>query len=161
MKFRHEITYPAAPAEVFAMLGDRAFRERVCAALDVVSAEITVTPHGAGFILINDQVQKTGGLPAIAARVIGDTTRAIATETWADPGGGTLEISTPGKPTSAAGTVTLRATDAGTTQLIELDLKVTVPVIGRKLEPMMAEQIVGAYDVEESVGRAWLAEEHR
>ena len=32
MKLRHEITYDAAPADVYAMLADPAFREAACAA---------------------------------------------------------------------------------------------------------------------------------
>ena len=42
MKFRHELTYDATPAEVFAMLADPAFREAACAAAGVISADVTV-----------------------------------------------------------------------------------------------------------------------
>ena len=107
MKFRHELTYDAPPADVFAMLADPAFREKVAAAQDVVSADITLTPDGEGFDLVSDQVQNTAGLPAIAKKIAGDTTQAILTEHWADARGGSLEITAPGKPTSAKGTIAL------------------------------------------------------
>lgn len=46
MKFRRELAYEAAPpAEVFAMLADPAFREKVAAAQDVVSIDVT-SPAG-------------------------------------------------------------------------------------------------------------------
>ena len=66
MKFRHELTYDASPAEVFAMLADPVFREAGCAEGGALSAEVTVVKKGAGFSLTIDRVQKTDGLPAFA-----------------------------------------------------------------------------------------------
>ena len=51
MKFRHELSYDASPAEVFEMLADPAFREKVGEALDVVSADIALERDGDGFTL--------------------------------------------------------------------------------------------------------------
>lgn len=157
MKFRKELSYDAPPADVFAMLADPAFRERVCAAQDVVSADVTLTPSGSGFTLVMDQVQKTAGLPAVAKKFAGDTTQAVVKESWSDQVRGSVEIITPGKPTNAAGTVTLSATAAGTTETVELDVKVKVPLIGGKLEQLMVDNIEHGYAVEHSVGVEWLA----
>ena len=66
MKFRHELSYDASPAEVFEMLADPAFRKKVGEALDVVSDDITLERDGDGFTLSNDQIQRTGGLPSFA-----------------------------------------------------------------------------------------------
>lgn len=159
MKFRHELTYAATSDEVYAMLSDQAFREKVCAAQEVVSCTITLTPNGSGFDLVSDQVQNTSGLPAIAKKIAGDTTRAVLTEHWADPSGGTLTIEAPGKPTSARGTITLRSTATGTTELVELDIKVKVPLIGGKLEALMADTITTGFETEHAVGTAWIAGE--
>ena len=46
---------------------------------------------------------------------------------------------------------------AGTTEVVELDVKVKVPLIGGKLEQLMADTIQDGYDVEQTVGREWLA----
>ena len=46
MKFRHDLTYDAPPADVFAMLSDPAFREAACAAQDVISADVEITERG-------------------------------------------------------------------------------------------------------------------
>lgn len=159
MKFRHELSYDAPPAAVFAMLCDPAFREKVAAAQDVVSADITLTPKDSGFDLVSDQVQKTAGLPAIAKKITGDTTHAVLTEHWADERGGSLEIAVPGKPTSAKGTIALIEAGSGTSELIELEIKVKVPLIGGKLESVMADTIRHGIEVEQGVGTAWLAGE--
>lgn len=159
MKFRHELTYDAPPEEVFAMLADPAFREKVCAAQGVVSAEVRLTPTASGFDLDVEQVQNTAGLPSIAKKIAGDTTEVVVRERWADRTGGTVEIVAPGKPTTTSGTVALAATGGGTTETVELEIKVKVPLIGGKLEGLMADNIKAGLDVEHTVGAAWLAGE--
>lgn len=159
MKFHHELTYDAPPEDVFAMLADPAFREKVAAAQEVVSADITLTPSDTGFDLVSDQQQNTSGLPAIAKKIAGDTTQAIITEQWPDARGGAMEIATPGKPTSATGTITLVEAGTGTSEVVELEIKVKVPLIGGKLEALMADTIRTGIEVEQTVGAAWLAGE--
>ena len=159
MKFRKELAYDAAPEDVFAMLSDPAFREKVARAQDVVSVEVRLTPSGGGFSLVNDQVQNTAGLPAIAKKIAGDTTQAVITEEWTGAGGGSISITAPGKPTKADGTITLSPAGTGTTEVVELEVKVKVPLIGGKLEQLMADSIDSGFDVEHQVGRAWLAGE--
>ena len=156
MKFRTELSYDASPDEVFAMLSDPAFREQVAEAQGVVSVEVRLTPHEEGFSLVSDQVQNTAGLPAIAKKIAGDTTQAVVTEEWASRTQGTVSITAPGKPTSASGTVTLAPDGDGTVELVELDVKVKVPLIGGKLEKLMVDTIREGYEVERTVGRAWL-----
>lgn len=160
MRFRRELAYEAGPDEVFAMLADPSFRERVAAAQQVVSVEVTSTPRGDGLTLVVDQVQDTGSLPAIAKKIAGDTTRAVVHEEWADRTGGTVEITAPGKPTKAAGTVTLQPDGAGTRHVIELDVTVKVPLVAGKLEKLMIDNIDQGLTVEHSVGRAWLKGDH-
>ena len=159
MKFRHELTYDASPAEVFAMLADPVFREAGCAEGEAVSAEVTVEKKGKGFSLTIDRVQRTDGLPAFARTFAGDTTRAIQREEWADATSGSMRIEAPGKPSEVKGTITLEPDGDATREVIELDLKIKVPLIGGKLENLMADNIKTGMDVEHTVGAAWLAGE--
>jgi uncharacterized protein YndB with AHSA1/START domain len=156
MRFRHELSYDASPAEVFEMLADPAFREKVGAALDVVSADITIERDGESFTLVNDQVQRTAGLPSFAKKFAGETTRVIQTEEWSSTSGGTLRVETPGKPTSMAGTIELVPDGTGTTEVVELEIKAKVPLIGGKLEGLMQQQVREGMDTEREVGQAWL-----
>ena len=54
---------------------------------------------------------------------------------------GNLGIESPGKPTSASGTIRLEPDGAGTREVVELEIKVKVPLIGGKLERLMAEKV--------------------
>lgn len=156
MLFRHELPYHASPAEVFEMLADPAFRRKVSEAMDVVSADVSLDRDGDGFRLTHDQVQRTDGLPSFAKKFAGDTTRAIQVEEWPDATGGTLRIDAPGKPSSIAGTIRLESAGTGTTEVVELEIKVRVPLIGGKLEGLLEEQVRHGMDVEHGVGTAWL-----
>lgn len=141
------------------MLSDPAWRERVGAAQGVVSSTVTVTPEDSGCRIVVDQVQDTAGLPAIAKKIAGETTRAVVTEAWTSPSAGTIEIVAPGKPTKAIGTVSLLPDGSGTRHVIELEVTVKVPIVGGKLENLMADNIKAGLDVEHTVGAAWLAGE--
>jgi hypothetical protein len=159
MRFRHELVYDAPPDEVFAMLSDPGFRQKVTAAQEVVSADVDVTKQGGGFRLVSTQVQNTAGLPSIAKKIAGDTTEVVITEEWSGEDGGTIDIAAPGKPTSAKGSITLSPHGEGTRELVELEIKVKVPLIGGKLENVMAEQVKEGYLKEHEVGVAWLGGE--
>jgi len=159
MKFRHELRYDASPAAVFEMLADAAFREAACAAQDVISAEVHLEREGNGFSLTVDQEQRTDDLPSFARTFAGHSTRAIQREEWDDSTGGTLRIDAPGKPSEMKGTITLRPEGSETVEIVELDLRVKVPLIGGKLEKLLAERVTAGMDAEHGVGVRWLAGE--
>lgn len=157
MRFRHELTYDASPAQVFEMLADPAFREASSVAQDVVSAEVRLERTGNGFSLTIDQEQRTGDLPPFARAFAGDSTRAIQHEEWEDSTGGTLRIDTPGKPSELRGTITLRPEGSLTREIVELEVKVKVPLVAGKLERLLAERVAAGMDAEHAVGVAYLA----
>ena len=66
-------------------------------------------------------------------------------------------IEAPGKPTNIAGTIALEPSGAGTTEVVELEIKVKVPLIGGKLESLMADLVTKGMDKERTAGVAWLA----
>lgn len=157
MRFRHELRYDAPPERVFEMLADPAFRQAACEAQDVISADVQLERDGDGFTLVIDQLQRTDDLPGFARTFAGESTQAIQRETWTGPAGGDLEIEAPGKPTRMSGTIRLEASGSGTTEVVELEIKVKVPLIGGKLEKLMAEKVQAGMDSEHGVGREWLA----
>jgi uncharacterized protein YndB with AHSA1/START domain len=156
MMLRHEISYDAPLADVFAMLSDPAFRQASADATGVISAEVTITPNGEGLSVHIDQVQPTQGVPGFAKRFAGETTRAVQIEEWGSPAGGTITIETPGKPTSIRGTLTLTESGGRTTETMEAEVKVKVPLIGGKLESVMADLVSSGRDKEQVAGAAWL-----
>lgn len=156
MKLHHEISYAAPLADVFAMLSDPAFRQASADAMGVISAEVTINPRGEGISVHIDQVQPTEGVPGFAKKFAGATTRAVQHEEWDSPAGGTITIDTPGKPTSIKGTLSLVEADGVTTETLEVEVKVKVPLVGGKLESLMADLVTKGMDKEQTAGAAWL-----
>jgi hypothetical protein len=159
VKFRHELSYDAPPERVYAMLADPDFRQKSCAAMEMISADVQLEPSpdgGDGFSLVIDQLQNTKDLPAFARAFAGESTQAIQREVWPSTTTGDLSIESPGKPASASGTIRLEPDGAGTTEVVELEIKVRVPLIGGRLEKLMAEKVAAGMDIEHAVGVSWL-----
>jgi len=158
MKLRHEISYDAPLADVFAMLSDPAFRRASADARGVISTDVvTIIPAGEGIGVHIDQVEPTEGVPGFAKKFAGETTRVVQTEEWSSPAGGTISIQTPGKPTSISGTLALAESGGRTTETLDVEVKVKVPLIGGKLEKLMADLVAQGMDKEHGAGTAWLA----
>jgi uncharacterized protein YndB with AHSA1/START domain len=157
MRFRHELRYDAPPDQVFEMLADPAFRQAACEAQDVISADVRLDRDGEGFTLVIDMLQRTDDLPGFARTFAGASTQAVQRETWADASGGDLRIEAPGKPTSMNGTIRLEPDGAGTKEVVELEIKVKVPLIGGRLEKLMADKVTAGMDAEHRAGTAYLS----
>jgi hypothetical protein len=157
MKFRHELRYDAAPEQVFEMLADPAFRQAACEAQDVISADVQLDRDDEGFTLVIDMLQRTDDLPGFARTFAGASTQAIQRETWTSASGGDLSIEAPGKPTRMSGTIRLEPDGAGTKEVVELEIKVKVPLIGGKLEKLMADKVTAGMDAEHQAGAAYLS----
>ena len=156
-RITHQLTYDASTAEVHAMLTDPAFREEVCARMKVLSVEATVEPAGVGSRVTIDQVQPAAGLPSFATKIVGETIRIVQVETWTSPVHADIEVTIPGKPGEMTGTATLREVGGTTTEEVELDIKVRIPLVAGKIETLVGEMLLKALETENTVGREYLA----
>jgi uncharacterized protein YndB with AHSA1/START domain len=161
MKIRHEIRYDAPPQDVFAMLADRDFRQKSCDAMGVLSCEIRIQPSGDGMTVVVDQLQPTQGVPSFAKKIAGDATRAVQTEEWTSRTEAVLTVRTPGKPTEIEGRLSLTADGSSTVETFEGEVRAKVPLIGGRLESVMADLFKAGMDKEHSAGVAWLGGEKR
>ena len=127
------------------------------AATGVVSAEVSVEERADGRVVTVDQVQPTDGVPSFAKKFAGETTHAVQTETWTSPTRADLSVQTPGRPTEISGTLTLEESGGSTTKTFTGEVKVKVPLIGGKLEALMADLVAQGMDTERDTGVAWLA----
>jgi len=157
MHFHQELEYDASPAEVYAMLSDPAFREAVCEAGDSVRHEVTITPDGDGMSVAVDQVQPAAGIPSFARRIVGDEIEILQREEWSSPTDAALDVSIPHKPGHLKGTITLRENGSGTVETVEAEVKVHIPMVGGKLEKLIADLLGSALRSEHRVGKGWLA----
>ena len=156
-RITHQLTYDAPAADVHAMLTDPAFREEVCRRMKVVSVSATVEPHGDATRVTIDQVQPAKGLPSFATKLVGDTIRIVQQETWHDGTRADVEVTIPGKPGEMIGTATLRESGGTTTEDVDLEIKVRIPLVAGKIEGLIGDMLLQALEVENVAGREYLA----
>jgi hypothetical protein len=157
MKFSHQMTYDAAPADVLAMLADPAFREKVCQAMHAVRRDVSIDGSPESMKVVVDQTQPANGIPAFAKKFVGDEIQIVQREQWKGGSGATLKVEIPGKPGALDGSIGLAEQGDGTLETVEGDIKVKIPMIGGKLEGLIGDLLASALRAEQRVGRAWLA----
>ena len=157
MKYSHQMTYDASPAEVRAMLADPAFREKVCVAMHATRHDVTVEESGSGMTVLVDQTQPANGIPSFAKKFVGDEIQIVQREQWKGGSGATLKVEIPGKPGALDGSIGLSQNGSGTIETVEGDIRVKIPMIGGKLEALIGDLLTAALRTEERVGKAWLA----
>jgi uncharacterized protein DUF2505 len=154
----HELRYDGATAaQVHAMLADPAFRERVCSYQGVLRQTISIEPQGEGMEVVVDQVQAARGIPSFATKIVGDEINIVQTEHWSSLTAGTVTVVIPGKPGDIKGTIGVTEDGSGTSERVQMSVKVGIPFVGGKLEDLIADLLTKALRAENAVGKEYLA----
>jgi hypothetical protein len=153
-----ELRYDGATLEqVHEMLGDPAFREKVCDYQGVLRNTVQIKKDGTGMTVEIDQVQAAQGIPGFARRFVGDEINIVQSEDWTAPEKGNIHVTIPGKPGEMAGTALLTEDPDGTTETVNLSVKVNIRLVGGKIEGLVADLLSKALRAEHKVGVEWLA----
>jgi hypothetical protein len=152
-KLARSLTYDAPADAVAAMLDDVAFREEVLARQRVVRGSVDID----GDVARIEQVRSADDIPAFARKFVGDEIVIVQTETWTSAHGADVQLAIPGKPGEAVGTLVLVEDGETTTETVELAVSVRIPLVGGKIEAMIADMVGHALDIEHRVGVEWLS----
>ncbi|NYD42792.1 DUF2505 domain-containing protein [Nocardioides panaciterrulae] len=156
-KLAHDLTYDAPADAVAAMLADPAFREEVCDYQRVLRRSVTIERTGSGMEVVVDQVQEARGLPSFATKIVGDEINIVQRETWTSMDGADIHVVIPGKPGEMKGTGTLVEAAGATTHEVRFDIRVGIPLVGAKIEGLVADMLLKALKAENKVGRDYLS----
>lgn len=148
-----ELHYEAPVDAVVAMLTDQAFREQVLERQRVLRGSVTID----GEQVRIEQVQHAEGIPSFARKLVGDEITILQQERWTTPTSGDIHVSIPGKPGDMRGTAVLTETDTGTLETVDLEVTVHIPLVGGRIEGLIADMLSRAMDKEHEVGVEWLA----
>jgi hypothetical protein len=159
---RHTLTFPGTTVDdVYAMLADPAYRKAVGDYQRVIDFSCDVTPAGDGMRVRLEVAHATDRIPSFAQRLVGQEIRFVQEETWTSHAGADIHVTIPGKPGDMTGSTSLTQSGADVVQQIDLDVKVSIPLVGGKVEDLIAGFIGKAFDAEGKVGVKWLAGEWR
>lgn len=158
MKFERTHEFPAPADQVLAMLLDPRFRELVCEAQEAQSCSVEVSaPEPPATVQVALELSMEGA-PSAARKLTGQTVRTEQEETWESPTSAALRIVIPGKPGQLTGRITLTDNGDGTsTERFDAEVKVSIPIVGGKLEPMIGRVLGSGLRREREVGLRWLA----
>lgn len=157
-RVQQELRYDGATVDqVYDMLGTREFREAVCDYQRVLHRTVTVERDGDSFAVTIDQSHGTDRLPGFAKKIVGGHVNIVQSESWADGGKGSITVTVPGRPGEMTGTATLVQDDGGVTEQVDMTVTVHLPLIGGKVEGLIADMLGKALRSEHTVGRDWLA----
>ena len=130
--------------QVFALVTDPKFLERKFASGGAkdISVDHETTADGKTRLTIRRHV--TVDLPGFAKKFIQPTNALLQTETWEPAAAGEprtchYRVDVQGVPSHIDGTVTLTPDGTGTRQDIEAKVKVSIPLVGGKLEKLAVD----------------------
>jgi hypothetical protein len=156
-RLEHQLTYDAPMADVAEMLADPSFREEVCDFQGVKRAMVTIDSDDNGMEVTIDQVQAAQGIPSFAKKFVGDEINIVQQESWASPTEGDIKVTIPGKPGEMTGTARLAESGGVTTETVEMTVKVNIPLVGGRIEGLIADMLLKALKAENKVGRDYLS----
>jgi hypothetical protein len=159
VKVKESFTYPDTDVEsVYALISDPAFREEAVAAVGGQDIDVTIEPTGDGHTITVIQTQPAK-VPDFIKKFVGESVMVKQTETWGgvDGSGGRsadVRFTVIGQPADMLAKVTLSG-NGDVSFVVDGDLKVNVPFIGRKIEPEIAKIISASLrsDVEQGIKR--------
>lgn len=160
MKVTQTATYALAPSDVLAILAAQEFQEEKCRATYAESFEASVTESGSSTVVTTARSMPTEHLPDVARGFIGNSLTIHETQTWTGPdaaGGYTadLKLHVQGAPMTGSGRRTLSPDgNGGSTDNIAVEIKASIPLIGRRIEEMAAPMVSAAAEIETELLKA-------
>ncbi|MDN5725113.1 MAG: DUF2505 domain-containing protein [Propionibacteriales bacterium] len=147
--------FAADPSTVHAMVTTKEYLDQVCRASGAQEYSTEVT----GAVT---KSSRTLPAPDNAKRFTGPTLTVVEQISWGEAGNdgarvGQLVLTVPGQPAGMKGTVTLAPGGRGTVVTLAGDLKVNIPLLGKKLEQAASPAILEGFGVQQRVGDEWLA----
>ena len=162
MDLNAEISYPSASTtRAFELIVDPEFRAAVCAATSALDYDVRVDQHDDGRASVVVKRTMPAEVPDFARRFVGETVDVRQSEEWSAAGSGgrrtaDITVDIVGQPARMVATAVLEPVGQGCREVVTGSLTVSIPFIGRKLEPEIAKGILAAMAKEQQVGETWL-----
>ena len=138
------------------------FRQAVCTYQAVEDSAVTIEEYDDGSMTVDlERTYGTAMVPSFARKFVGATIDLVQREEWTTPTEATFEVAIPGKPGELTGTAHLVQTGADALETVKMEVRVGVPLVGGKLEDLIAGLMRDAFRAENKVGVKWLAGEWR
>jgi hypothetical protein len=148
MKLHESFDYPADPEAVFGLISDADFREEATVSGGGENVKVMVEPDGDGATVTVIRTQPAE-LPDFIKKMTGDTVTVKQVEQWGGPDAkgarkAKIKMSVTGQPAGLEGTASITPDGKGSNFTVAGDVKVSIPFVGKKIEPVIAKAIVAS-----------------
>ena len=155
MDISTSLDFAAPPDRVYAMMTDQAYLEQVCVASESISYDATVSGS-------STHTSRTLPAPESAARFTGSQLTVTEDVAWGEASGdgsriGDLTMTVLGQPVKLKGQLRLGPGGRGAVVALNGELKVAIPLLGKKLEESAAPAVLAGFRTQQLVGDQWLA----
>lgn len=155
MDITTRLDFAAAPDAVFAMMIDQKYQEEVCVESQSISYNATVVGS-------TTKTARTLPAPESAARFTGSQLTINEDVAWGDAAAdgsrtAVLTMTVLGQPVTLKGQLKLGPGGRGTVVALDGELRVAIPLLGRKLEQASAPAVLAGFRTQQAVGDRWLA----
>lgn len=161
-KISETMSYPEASCEeVFTMFIDEDYIAAKLNGTGGSDLDISVVAEGSD-TLVSAKRSLPAQVPSFMKSFVGDSIRVEEDSRWspADDLGARTAATTlefVGTPAKVSGTLDLRPAGSGCEVLVNFDVKASVPLVGGKIEGVIADQIARAINKENEIGLEFLA----
>ncbi|MGW7684062.1 DUF2505 domain-containing protein [Kribbella sp. NPDC054772] len=154
-------SYDASPEEVFAMITDVTFQQQVFERMRAQSYDVVVGDDGDDLAVRFHWQTKASDVPVVARRFVGSTLELAQSKVWhrADVNGAReadVDGELTGVPVKLIGTTRIVPDGRGTAQAFDLQVTASVPVVGGRLEQLVADAVRARLEKKFEVARSWL-----
>jgi Protein of unknown function (DUF2505) len=163
VRFTAQLSYDTPPDAVFAMLADQRFQDLKLEGTGALDHSSKITQADGTTLITTSRTLPTDRVPDAFRTLLGGKLVVEQTESWTAPAAdlsrtGTVAATIPGAPLKMTGTLALRPDGhGGTIETVMADLKASVPLIGGRIEKAAEPALRSAIEVEQRIGREWLA----
>ena len=155
MDITTRLEFAAPPAEVHAMLTDEKYLDEVCRETESSTWDVEVAGS-------TTRTTRAFPAPSAVAKFTGAELTVSERTAWGEPGAdgtrtGDLEMTVQGQPVSMRGRLRVAAGGRGTVVQLTGELKVAIPLRGKKLEQSTPPAVLAGFRKQQEVGERWLA----
>jgi hypothetical protein len=161
MKLSETTTSDVSVEDSFKAHCEESVRSEACRLSGALSWDVSIVPGSNGGVRIQVDRAMPPEVPDFVRKFLGDTINVRQVEEWGVPDdsgvrSANVKVTIQGQPASMVGTAMLKPQGSGSVEIVEGEVKVAVPFIGRKIEPEIVRVIVAALRIEQRVATEWV-----
>ena len=161
MKLSVRHSSPASAEQIYASHLEQGVREEACRRSGAVSYDVRVRQAADGGARVEVERVLPAAVPDFIRRLVGDTITVRQVEDWSAADGrgahrAEIRLTIQGQPASMVGVAELTPDGTGSQELITGDVKVAIPLLGRRIEPEIVKVIEAGLRVEHLVAQEWV-----